>query len=90
MKHKTLVTIAATGMLAFPGVAALAADWSIQQLQVSDGYNAVTTYSPPPERGAAGRPGRLAAEDVWLDQQIKITDGYAETSGASRSDMQPR
>ena len=54
MRPKTLITMAVTGMLAVPGLPALAADWSFQQLQVTDGYDAVQNYSPPPDRGAAG------------------------------------
>lgn len=91
MKPRTLLTMAVTGMLAVPGVGALAADWSFQQIQVTDGYDAVQNYSPPPDRGAAGRPGQsAAAEDAWLQEQLQRTDGYAELSGASSGDVQPR
>lgn len=90
MKLKTLSTLAVSGVLAFPGMPVPAAeDWSIQQLQLSDGYNAVTTYAPPPDRGAAGRPGRLDSQDRWLEQQLAQTDGYAEPAGASSGDVQP-
>jgi len=82
--------MAVTGMLAVPGLPALAADWSFQQLQVTDGYDAVQNYSPPPDRGAAGRPGRSAAEDTWLQEQLQRTDGYAEPSGASPTEGQSR
>ncbi|MBL8529976.1 MAG: hypothetical protein JNL68_20065 [Burkholderiales bacterium] len=90
MRPKTLITMAVTGMLAVPGLPALAADWSFQQLQVTDGYDAVQNYSPPPDRGAAGRPGRSAAEDTWLQEQLQRTDGYAEPSGASPTEGQSR
>jgi hypothetical protein len=90
MKPKTLLTMAVTGMLATPGVPALAADWSFQQLQVTDGYDAVQNFTPPPDRGAAGRPGRSTASDAWLQDQLQRTDGYAELSGASSGDVQPR
>lgn len=90
MKPKTLSTMAVIGMLAVPGVPALAADWSFQQLQVTDGYDAVQNYSPPPDRGAAGRPGRLATEDRWLEQQLATTDGYAKPSDDSSSAVKAR
>lgn len=90
MRPKTLITMAVTGMLAVPGLPALAADWSFQQLQVTDGYDAVQNYSPPPDRSAAGRPGRSAAEDTWLQEQLQRTDGYAEPSGASPTEGQSR
>lgn len=90
MRPKTLITMAVTGMLAVPGVPALAADWSFQQLQVTDGYDAFQNYSPPPDRGAAGRPGRSAAEDTWLQGQLQRTDGYAEPSIGSGGDAQLR
>jgi hypothetical protein len=89
MKPKTLLTMAVTGMLAFPGAAALA-DWTLQQLQVTDGYDAITNYTPPPDRGAAGRPGRSATDDGWLQKQLARTDGYAETSDGSPSEGQSR
>jgi hypothetical protein len=77
-------------MLAIPGVPVLAADWSFQQLQVTDGYDAVQNYSPRPDRGAAGRPGRPTAEDAWLQEQLQRTDGDTEPSIGSARDAQLR
>ncbi len=71
MRPKTLITMAVTGMLAVPGVPALAADWSFQQFQVTDGYDVAHDTT-----AVTGMPGVPALAADWSFQQLQVTDGY--------------